>query len=1242
MYQSKYYTCEEIDERLLKGYYDDAVSKGYSGTFEQFKLELASQDIVNLDILNSHAGYTSAEAISKIAELYPTLSHTLTFIFFDKTYNRERRFKYKGSGNSSERASFVDNSHYVFTVGELNGDDGSIDIKGLISDVLYGFTGSAYITGSSGLYGGKLILFTDDMAHVVHQILFTSFLISDDGTKITNAHVDEKTFMYERFLNFASSTNQDREGNSVDRNDYSKWYHYDIADGVVSFNKLDSDLQSLITNLSKNALFAGIATPTTNPGTPDGPVFYIATEAGTYSNFDDISVADGEAVILEWKDGWTKKTTGLATQQQIDIAGVSISELEYYFKSDKPNVIEVIWKNASGYWNKSGVFTNSVYNDISEPINVSSYKYYGYLGYLTNNLSVVSVDENGNFTGEIIQVGRLSSSEAGVSLFVFKIPENVNYISLSSGNPYKTRTKLFQLKSPFLINIADNTEAVPQLINQVGNLEDEVYNKDIDFELTDDNKKQYIFVSKTGNYGNYLIFEVKENLIGSSITNQPLLYVEVRTEGTTKHIAVPSNKGIKFIYSESDITRYIISVNNNPNNFSGLLSISIYSPVNTNIYLSETHINFLNNQTANRLFKELYFNRELIDISFYDAFVIHLTLDAYSKTYRLQINVGKVGVPSTRLYLSPGFSSMEELIEYIEPLLNNKVLLFDKGLGGCIFEYEFFLSNCMRKNNSYSIVISEEATTSNIINKNVYEALKVLEAPKVTIAADYFSTSVMQQNYFDDINRSSLKEMVRNDVVVINQANVGLTETNSKAYPDLRIINSNGEIDTISSGLLDSSALINYRYFYWNTVQLSENVYDFSVIKDYITDAVNKKHRVAIRIFPSCLNGTYNTFEKDGITYKLSFPVYVAQKMSDNGSQFVAYDNNNNLLLDVNDEDVYTEYSKLITKFGEWLNTEKITYAGNEISIKEFILYIDFALLGPWGEGNWYNLKITNTVENILRYYNDIMTSIPDLLINTGCSLSSDEKSKELFYKVRQLKNDKGYFGTFLDNFGSKNPRLFDDSPVYKGKPIREWLIEFMNRGDFFTGEFAMFSNAYWDGNIPTYLYNELVMFKIPYIRIHNISYSSNSHLTAINKISKSIFYKINSCLSMVGFRYVYNLIYYKKNTDNSLNIGIELTNIGLNKCFFDIYELFFRVKNKDNNEITDIKIDFNLNNLMPKNTEPLEYSLGDGKVIESTISGLPENYSVSIIGKDKYNLQSPLYFSNYGRQEDGSYLLIE
>lgn len=77
----------------------------------------------------------------------------------------------------------------------------------------------------------------------------------------------------------------------------TKWI--DLADKV--FN-----------SISNNSTFAGIATPATNPSTPDGNVFYIATEPGTYSNFGGLSIKDGEAAILEWKGTWSKKS-GLAT-----------------------------------------------------------------------------------------------------------------------------------------------------------------------------------------------------------------------------------------------------------------------------------------------------------------------------------------------------------------------------------------------------------------------------------------------------------------------------------------------------------------------------------------------------------------------------------------------------------------------------------------------------------------------------------------------------------------------------------------------------------------------------------------------------------------------------------------------------------------------------------------------------------------------------------------------------------------
>lgn len=236
MYQSKYYTCEEIDERLLKGYYDDAVSSGYPGTFDQFKLALASQDAVNLDILNNHIGYTSTEAISKINELYPNISHPLTFTFFDNTYNRDRRFKCVIS--SSSRSGYIDASDYTFTLEELNSAEGATDIKELLYEIGdIGFSGSAaVIDGNTGYYCGQLIIFGDNMGHVVNQILVTNNTLSDDGLTITSSQ-HTRTFQYERFLSVSGSL-VDREGNIVRPMANSKWYYLDY--------ELQNDLNSSV------------------------------------------------------------------------------------------------------------------------------------------------------------------------------------------------------------------------------------------------------------------------------------------------------------------------------------------------------------------------------------------------------------------------------------------------------------------------------------------------------------------------------------------------------------------------------------------------------------------------------------------------------------------------------------------------------------------------------------------------------------------------------------------------------------------------------------------------------------------------------------------------------------------------------------------------------------------------------------------------------------------------------------
>lgn len=69
---------------------------------------------------------------------------------------------------------------------------------------------------------------------------------------------------------------------------------------------MQSVLLSIISSLGKNYQFAGIAIPTTNPGTPDQNVFYIAGE-GTYVNFSNQIIEVGQLGVLKWNGTWTKE-----------------------------------------------------------------------------------------------------------------------------------------------------------------------------------------------------------------------------------------------------------------------------------------------------------------------------------------------------------------------------------------------------------------------------------------------------------------------------------------------------------------------------------------------------------------------------------------------------------------------------------------------------------------------------------------------------------------------------------------------------------------------------------------------------------------------------------------------------------------------------------------------------------------------------------------------------------------------
>lgn len=74
---------------------------------------------------------------------------------------------------------------------------------------------------------------------------------------------------------------------------------------------LNQVLTAMVNSLGANYQFAGVAIPSTNPGTPDQNVFYIAMQAGTYANFGGHVLSSGITFFL-WDGVWEVVHTDIA------------------------------------------------------------------------------------------------------------------------------------------------------------------------------------------------------------------------------------------------------------------------------------------------------------------------------------------------------------------------------------------------------------------------------------------------------------------------------------------------------------------------------------------------------------------------------------------------------------------------------------------------------------------------------------------------------------------------------------------------------------------------------------------------------------------------------------------------------------------------------------------------------------------------------------------------------------------
>lgn len=203
---------------------------------------------------------------------------------------------------------------------------------------------------------------------------------------------------------------------------------------------MQDTLLAITSSFGQGALFAGIATPETNPLTPDQNVFYLAAQSGVYPNFNGLSVNEGEIVVFSLSAGqWIKQILSLGGGGSVTIINEPDEEdLTTVPQSPEKNVIRFKNRiydeaNASGkgykilrkYWKKvNGVRKNILTQDmINEPNTVYEIRYDFDL-----NGAEIQIKEGCvlNFVGGSLSNGTINGNLYDIEAPKFRIFENIN------------------------------------------------------------------------------------------------------------------------------------------------------------------------------------------------------------------------------------------------------------------------------------------------------------------------------------------------------------------------------------------------------------------------------------------------------------------------------------------------------------------------------------------------------------------------------------------------------------------------------------------------------------------------------------------------------------------------------------------------------------------------------------------------------------------------------------------------
>jgi len=179
---------------------------------------------------------------------------------------------------------------------------------------------------------------------------------------------------------------------------------------------LQQSLLAMIDSLGAGYQFAGVAIPSTNPGTPDQNVFYMAG-SGTFPNFNNTIVPDGQLAVFKYNGSWTTDLIPVGKNYDAEIL---------YKSSRVPGLIFMNIFNALDKENQSGYYVSSVTGSLTRNANYIASHYIPVFGgrsyYISYKNQIAWYDSDKNF---------ISGSAASETSRIQIAPQNAAFLRCS-------------------------------------------------------------------------------------------------------------------------------------------------------------------------------------------------------------------------------------------------------------------------------------------------------------------------------------------------------------------------------------------------------------------------------------------------------------------------------------------------------------------------------------------------------------------------------------------------------------------------------------------------------------------------------------------------------------------------------------------------------------------------------------------------------------------------------------------